>query len=171
MNDVVATMVVNFGESAINASGNLIVEWDDTLNVDADGNVQNSIDPGGSRHMLAHRGAGVLIKDVRSTMGDIYGGGNVFLSRSTLVGFGDANDVKQLNYTPNSVKKTWKGRVGNGLKIDGRDVRVANNFPCLVLLEFKVLFARYKLQVPGIKLAEKEKFPLQVYIYYTEPAA
>lgn len=169
MGDVVATLVVRFGEAAVSASGDVVAEWDDTLNIGADGTVKSRFIPGDEAWLLVHAHPGIEILRVAATHGSIDGSGSDTLPRSQDLGFGSIDDGQDLRYLPAAaITRQWLGREGVGLAVSGRRLTVEDGFPCLLRATYPVLFRRYRLQTPKITLNGDEEYPVMVYIYYRE---
>jgi hypothetical protein len=167
---VVNALVVNFGESAASASGSIVVEWDDSLNVDDKGEVKTSFVPGDELYLLVH--SDVEIVGVKSTSGTVSGGGAVSLIRAQEIGWGSIDDEQNLNYTPiGSIKYKWFGRSGSRPSVVDKIITMAGSFPCLALVEYVARFLRYRLQTQKVSLAKDETYPLLVYVYYREPVS
>ena len=66
---VVGTLVVGFGQDAATESGSIIAEWDDTLNLNADGTVKTQFVPGDVAWLLVHHDNTATINAVRMTAG------------------------------------------------------------------------------------------------------
>ena len=168
MAEVVGTLVVRFGESARSADSKVVVEWDDTLNLDGDGNVKSRYVPGDEAYLLVHA-PGIEIIRVAATDGSVATAGQAVLDREEELSFGDIDDLHDLRYLPAAAPVvSWCGRQGTGWKRTGRNVRVDDGFPCLAKVSYPVLFDRYRLQTPAKNLAIDEEYPLLVYVYYRE---
>ncbi len=169
--NVVNTLVVNFGESASSSSGALSVEWDDILNVDDKGEVKSNIFPGDQVYFLESHEPGINIVAVKTTSGSVSNIGPVTLDREQELSWGDTDESQNLRYSPRgSLKYNWFGRVGSGAPSSGRELKLTGNFPCLALVKYGVLFNRYLLHTQQMSLAKDETFPFKVYVYYTEAA-
>ena len=173
MSEVVSTLVVSFGEDAVTASGSIVAEWDDTMNLDARGEVKSQYLPGDEAYLLVHHDATVTIKAVKATAGAIASLGAAQLQRTAELGWGDAADGQTLNYLPAGAPALrWFGNVGSGMEVAGKAIRMTGGqFPCLAEVSFPVAFTRYRLQTPAVALAKDEEFPIRVYIYYQEVAS
>ncbi|SHO52829.1 hypothetical protein [Desulfopila aestuarii] len=172
MGEVVGTLVVRFGESVASVSGDIVAEWDDTLNVESSGEVKSRFVPGDEAWLLIHADPGLQIVRVAATHGSVNASGQVVQQRSQDIGFGGVDDGQDLRYLPAaSIVGQWLGRVGVGLQIAGRRLTVQDGFPCLLRASYPVRFRRYRLQTPAMTLNTDETYPLLVYIYYTEAGA
>lgn len=169
MTDVVSTIVASFGEAVQSASGSIVVEWDDTLNVNDDGSEKTQFVPGDTAFLLVHADQGVDIVAVKATAGNISNQGGIVLSREQELGFADAADIQTLNYRPaSSLALTWYGRQGSGKSVSGKELSFAAGFPCLARAVYSVAFQRYALETPSMSLDSGTEFPIRVYVYYTE---
>ena len=168
--NVIATLVVPFGGSAKSASGNIMAEWDDTMNLDQDGNAKSQWQPGDEAFLIVHHDHTAEIVDVRATAGNIATGQVVSLPREELVGFPQALEQQALQYLPESPPEvTWQGNSGREWKVSGREMVVsAGDFPCLAHCLYQVRFIRYRLKTPTMTLKADETFPIRVYVYYRE---
>lgn len=166
---IVNSIVVSFGESVTSDSGSLTVEWDDSLNVDDDGEVKTSFVPGDVLYLLIHHGSDVDVVGVKCTSGTLSGGSAVNITMEDEIGWGSSDDDQELSYSPSgALSYTWFGRVGSGITLVDKVLTVAESFPCLARVSYLARFLRYKLQTPSVTLAEEETWPLLVYVYYTE---
>lgn len=167
---VVGTLVVPFGEIASAAGGSIMAEWDDTMNLDAGGEVKSQWLPGDVAYLLVHHDSTVRILAVKATAGSIGWAGSATLARKELVGFSAAAEKQGLQYLPaGSLAFAWKGNVGQGADNVGKEASVSGGqFPCLAEVSYPVAFGRYRLQTPSMSLAAEETFPVRVYIYYEE---
>ena len=167
---VVATLVVPFGSSAVAANGSLIAEWDDSKNLDADGNVKTTWLPGEYRDLLVHHDNSVIVHAVKATGGTFGSPSDENLSRSELVGFPFAGKPQALQYLPSDkLVYDWKGNVGRDTSNVGKEVTIGSgDFPCLAMITYPVDFVRYRLQTKKMELAADETFPLRIYVYYEE---
>jgi len=170
MSDVVATLVVNFGEDTASESGAIIAEWDDTMNVGADGEVKSQFFPGDEAYLLVHHDATAIIQAVKTTSGAIVSIGAAVLTRMAELGWGDPDDAQSLNYLPaGQLAYRWFGNAGSGAELVGKVLRMTGwQFPCLAEVSYPVQFTRYRLQTPAVTLAKDETWPIRVYIYYIE---
>lgn len=166
---VVNALVVSFGESVTSDSGSITVEWDDSLNVDGDGEVKTSFVPGDELYLLVHHGSDVELVGVKTTSGSISGGDRVNLVREDEFGWGSIDDEETLSYTPTgSLRYTWYGRVGTGAALVDKVLTMDGSFPCLARVSYPAIFLRYKLQTTKVTLEEEETWPLRVYVYYKD---
>jgi len=166
---VIGTLVVGFGQDVATKSGSIIAEWDDTLNLTADGKVKNQFVPGDVAYLLVHHDSTAKIDAVRMTAGSIVDVGEVILSRSAEMGFADAADEQSLQYLPaGPMVFDWFGNVGGGDEVDEKKLLVTSGqFPCMAQVSYPVRFLRYRVQTPSMDLEEDETFPLRAYVYYT----
>lgn len=168
---VIGTLVVPFGDEAVSGAGGAIVaEWDDTMNLDANGQVKTQWQPGDAAYLLLHNDGSVRVLAVKATAGSIVAAGAANLSRQATLGFSAAGEKQGLQYLPaGPLSFVWKGNVGQGAGNVGKEVSVAaGQFPCLAEVSYPVDFSRYRLQTPAMMLAAEETFPIRVYVYYEE---
>jgi len=173
MTTVVGTLVVGFGKDAETASGSIIAEWDDSKNLDAEGEVKRDFVPGDVAWLLIHHDSTATINAVKTTSGSIAGEGEVILDRTEEMGWAEAGEEQGLRYLPaGDLAFDWYGNAGSGEVVADKEVKqTGGQFPCMADVSYPVLFRRYRLQTPVMDLAEEETFPLRVYIYYTEEIA
>ena len=168
---VIGTLVVGFGEDAATASGAIIAEWDDTKNLDSEGEVKSDWLPGDVAWLLLHHDATATILDVKVTHGSIVSEGEVSLPRSAEMGWAEPGEDQTLQYVAAQLADLifkWFGNVGTGPDLKDKKVRFSSGqFPCLAEVSYPVLFARYKVQTPMVELAIDEEWPLRIYIYYS----
>lgn len=170
MNDVIATLVVNFGKDASSASGSIKAEWDDEMTLDAQGKSKTRFVPGDERYLRVHTDPTATIVAAKSTSGSIVSVGETVLTLTDLIGWSWAGDEQSLQYLPaGSLSFDWFGNKGSDQDVSGKAVRFSGGqFPCLAKVSFPVRFTRYRLQTPVMALAKDESWPLRVYIYYLQ---
>ena len=168
--NVVGTLVVPFGGTARSVGGGLVVEWDDSMNLDESGQPKSQWQPGDDAYLLAHHDHTVRIIAVKATAGNLGPGEAVTLTREELIGFAEALETQGLRYLPAGVPAlTWKGNRGRDVAASGREIVAgAGDFPCLANCVYPVNFIRYRLQTPEMQLSATETFPIRVYVYYEE---
>ena len=168
--NVIATLVVPFGGSAKSASGNVMAEWDDTMNLDESGNPKSEWQPGDPAYLLVYHDHTARIVAVKATAGSVGNGDGVELPREELVGFSEAAVAQALQYLPAEFPAIdWKGNRGREVSVSGKEMLVkAGEFPCLAKCVYPVRFTRYRLQTPEMTLDVDETFPIRVYVYYQE---
>lgn len=196
MSKVIGTLLVPFGETASGASGDIVAEWDDSMNVAFAGKIINTYLSGGKRYfvvidgntvrvmtasdiksqfipgemvyLLVHAAPNIKIVAVKATHGNINRIGQDVLSRSDQLGFPLVHTLQGLQYLPSDMPSfTWFGNSGRDIDVSGRDVTVrGGNFPCLAKVIYPVLFTRYAMQTPSMTLEKDETYPIYVYIYY-----
>lgn len=171
--NVIATLVVPFGGSAKSPSGGVIAEWDDTMNLDASGQVKLEWQPGDGAYLLVYHDHTARIVAVKASAGTIGQGSTVTLQRDDLLGWPEAGEAQAVRYVPNDVPALeWFGNRGREVAVAGKEITVrAGEFPCLARCVYQVRFTRYLLKTPAMALQAKETFPIRVFIYYQELAA
>ena len=157
MSEVVASLVVRFGEGA-DTSALVAMELDDTMNIDDAGEVKSEFRPGDNIFFLIHHDSKLRIESVKATGGQIEAQGYVIRERSNELLWAGL-DEKQLSYLPSGdLVPEWYWREGTGLKRTGREASITDGgLPVEALIKYDVSFHLYRLVTPVVELEPEEK--------------
>lgn len=162
MSTVAATMVVEFGQGA-DSSALVVVELDDTRNLDAAGDVKTSFAPGDLVYFRVHHDQALRIGSVVPTDGSVTALGRaVFPNAIEAQLFATAEAVSITHRPAGGVSATWYGRSA-GLSVAGEKL-TADNVPCIGRIEYSFEGALYRLQAPNPTLAADETYPVAIVI-------
>lgn len=171
------TLIVEFtGDSDVDFIA--VADFDDTLNLDADGESTRVFSPGNDIHFWLHLSSNMKVDEVRATYGTVTAGS---VSSRSKVQRGlftsiDSNDptVVTLDSVPSSFNNTYYGKLGfptirygdfGVLTMTGGDII---NIPYIVDVSYNFPVQLYTLKTPAMVLAEGESFPVAIVIYISE---
>ena len=160
------TIVVKFGESVSAADQALfVVELDNELNVDSEGEVKSQFFPGDEIFFLMHYDhSKMVVKAIKNTDGAVVVMGEVGRSKTEEMLFEASDAPVELQHTPSSGPSAkWYGRT-SALTRDGRSVTAAST-PCLGDITYSYTATSAKLIPPALTLAADEEFPIAIVIY------
>ncbi len=160
------TFVVEYGDSVSedNASG-VVIELDETRNLNSDGEVKSQFYPGDTVHFLIHCPDELRIDRVASTDGMVVSRGRTSQSRQQDLLFA-GEDAVSLSYQPSGpISKNWQGNVGTGWAQDDIEITVAGGQPCLCKASYAVAFSAYYLVPPALSLGEDDTYTIIVVVY------
>ena len=162
-----ATIVVEFGDGVPRDHRQVQVELDETLNLLPDGEVRTQWAPGDEAWFWVHFDPAQLRLDrVAATSGQVVAQGGARRSRSQELTFTRADEPVALNYLPAaSAAMRWYGTVGQGLRREGREVRVSGPVPCTGDAEIPIDVRLYRYLPPPLELAEDETYRVVIVIY------
>jgi hypothetical protein len=162
MTAVAASIVVNYGDTAA-SSALVVVELDDTLNLDAAGKTKTQFYPGDLVYFLVHHDATVRITRVLTTSGTVDPLGSVLRDRTQQMLFKSPTDKQDLPHLPAGiVTPSWYGRTSN-LVQDGRSL-TADATPCIGEMDYDMEAELFCLTPPDLDLAGDEKHFIGVVI-------
>lgn len=162
---VKATIVVSFGEGVDGSGSFVLARLDDELNVDRDGNVISSFEPGDQVFLIIQHDDTVRISKVVATHGVIeqlpdkdYG----FVDR---VLFADAGKEGSLTAIPRGmVSRSPFGRQST-VMVAGRKVWIEAGEPVMYDLTYSARVKSYKLHTPSMALGADDEYPIAIVIY------
>ena len=166
------TIVVQFGESVAAADqAGFVVELDDLLNVDAEGEVKTQFHPGDLIHFLMHYDHSKMrVTAIKATSGDVVVLGEVGRDNTVEELFVAAAEPVTLPHVPSgSVTAAWYGRTSI-LSRDGAALTAAA-VPCLGDISYSYIATSCRLVPPPLTLAADEEYPIAVVIYVEAAAA
>ncbi len=168
MSDVLASLVVSFGEGA-NSDALVMLELDPEMNEE-----KTSFAPGDEIFFRLHHDTSVrLSKKPVATHGHIdeQGAGNRVIEQQLL--WTDHEDTHELSYIP-FAGLSW-GEYGNQVtdmrKSGSRTAIIEGGvMPALTLVQYSADFLLFRLISPLVELAEDESYPITI-VAYMEAAA
>lgn len=129
MSTVGATIVVDFGSGA-DSSAFVVVELDETLNLDASGNARSEFSPGDEVWFWVQHDAVLRIGEIECTSGMVVDCGSASRWRGQDLTW-TSDDSIELSHIPSVMPDlTWYGNVGQGLALSGRTITVTGGTPC-----------------------------------------
>ncbi len=171
---VEATLVVDFG-SADTSQDITIIEPDDILNIDEEGEVISSFSPGDSIYFRTHFSNNIILTDLIATTGDIQNMGVVtrqseeetlFVSREP-----DSPTQYTLGYLPGgAIGITHYGRQGSLTRTQHSNGVVqyessVDQVPFYTKFSYSYRSNLYLLRTPEITLAEDETYTIVIVAY------
>jgi len=159
--DMPVTIVVQFGD-AVASGASIIVEPDDTLNVNADKSVKSEFAPGDPFFFLAQHDDTVRITASLCSSGSLSYLGMVGRAKSQQQVFIDKNPVELPTRPSGGISAKWYGR-SPGLTISGKSVS-ADQFPAIGELSWSAAMHSYKLTPPPLSLSGEQKYYIVVLI-------
>jgi hypothetical protein len=157
------TIIVKFGDT-VSSNALFVVELDDAMNRDSKGEVKTQFFPGDNVWLLMHYDNNLIIKDVRTTSGDIVRQGTEGRSKTEETLFEDADTSVELPHNPSSVSaEKWYGRQ-SPLAVKGRAV-TALNTPCIGDITHTFSAELWMYTPPPLTLAADEEYPAAIVIY------
>jgi len=155
------TIIVNFGDSAA-SSATVVVEPDDYLNVDSDGNVKSELAPEDLFNFLTQVDSTVKIDSITTSAGTINSNGSVTRYKTLQQVFTDTKQISLPTIPAGSVTPKWYGREPV-LTLDGNQVSV-NNCPAIAELSWQATMQSYSLTPPPMDLEGDEKYYIVVLV-------
>lgn len=159
------TIVVKFGDSVTGEDSLFIVELDDFLNIDSDGEVKTQFFSGDQIHFLMHYDSSKLVvKNIKTTDGQVVLGQKVNREKTVELLFDDPSTPQELMHVPDSISvEQWYGRTSI-LRREGRSI-YAESTPCIgdIVYEYSAIAA--KLVTPNVEIEAGDEYPIAVVIY------
>lgn len=158
MSNVGATIVVQFGQGA-DSSAFVVLELDETLNLDSSGEAKSEFAPGDEVWFWVQHDPGLRIGQVACTSGMAVDCGTVRRERRQELTFAAADSEETISHLPATAPTlTWYGNDGSPLAIDGRTVRAGGQIPstCDAVLAVDVHLYRYI--PPPLQLADGDSY-------------
>lgn len=156
------TIVVSFGE-AVSSDALFVVELDDTLNMDGEGNVKTSFFPGDNVYFLMHYDANLAIKSIETTSGMVDRQGSVVRQNLMEIFFQSTDDEHDLPHNPSSHPTgTFDGRQ-SVLTRKGRKVKAVST-PCIGDISYSYVADLAMYIPPAITLEEDEQYMVGIVI-------
>lgn len=160
---VAATVVVQFGDGA-DSSALVVVELDEVMNVDLNGEEKTSFVPGDIPYLLVHHDATVRIGQVACSSGMVSPVAMVSRERSQQLQWPDAADSQELPHLPAGVVSwKWYGNVPL-ITRDGRTLTASGAIPAIGEASYAIDCHQYRLIPPVLELAADESYPVLIVI-------
>ena len=169
---VKATIVVEFGRNA-DQDAVVIVELDDEINLDQDGNSTSNFYPGDKPGFIVHYDKSVLrIDEIKCSSGMIVDNGEIVRSRKQQIQFSKKptfidveKEFVELTYIPSSpITVEWYGN-SPILNQNGRRLTVNGDTPAIGNVEYKISCHSYQLIPPSIVLKKDETYSILIVVY------
>jgi len=162
---VEATIIVEFGVG-VDSGALVVVELDEAMNLDQNGEEKTSFNPGDVPYFLVHHDASVRIGAVRSSSGMVSGGTVVSRERSQQMQWVKADDQQDLPHVPaNTPVWQWWGNVPQ-INRDGRTVTASGTgIPAIGEATYIIEARQYQLTPPPMELADDDTYPVLIVIY------
>jgi hypothetical protein len=157
---IAATLIVQFGSSADN--GDLVVmELDDSRNLDANGEVKSSFAPGDAVYFLLHHAPTLTLGSMVATAGYIVPMGTARFERVVDQQlFVNTEPISVTHLPAGGVGVSWYGR--ESATTQSTNQLTATDPPAIGVLTYQFDALLYRLQTPGVVLADNETFPVAV---------
>lgn len=153
-----ATLVIQFGSDA--EQGFALAELDDSLNIDVEGKVISSFEPGQPIWFWVHHEAGLRISGtkVSGRQGQITAMGTVQRTREQELAWPDIDSKVTLTYLPDFLPVLkWYGLPGTGLVLAGRSLSISDGAPCLADATITFTVHLFCFTPPPLKLREADE--------------
>ena len=162
--NVAETFVTQFGKGA-DSSAFVVMELDETLNLDADGNEKTTWSPGDEIWFWIQHDASLVIDRVVATSGMVVDCGSARRSRSQALIFTSTDSVELSHIPAKNPTYTWYGNQGSGLSRNGRSVSVSGNTPCTCDVEIPIDVHLYRFVPPDLELGSEETYRVAIVAY------
>lgn len=161
---VAATIVVEFGQG-VDSGALVLVELDETMNLDSDGQAKTSFIPGDTPYFLVHHDPSVRIGRVACSAGMVTGGATVSRDRSQQLQWPNTEDSQELPHIPRGpVAWQWWGNVP-AITRDGRTLKASGIWiPAIGQASYAITARQFRLIPPALALGEGETFPILIVI-------
>lgn len=153
--DTPVSIVVRFGDAAA-STAKVVIEPDETLNRDADGNILSEFPPDTPFYFLVQIDDTVQVTSITTSDGRISDRGTVTRNKTQRQVFIDTNPVALPTIPAGPVTPSWYGRSPN-LTISGVEVSV-DDIPAIAELTWQARMESYMLTPPDIDLEKDEKY-------------
>lgn len=164
MSTIGGTLVVEFGENA-DSSAFVVVQLDDTLNVDAGGQTVSTFSPGQSAYFWVQHAPSLRIGAVTATSGVIAADGLARRSRTQELTW-TSLESQELECIPAGAPVlSWVGAQGSGFALNGRTATVTGNVPCTCEATYPIDVHLYHLVPPTLNLAAGETYRIVIVVY------
>lgn len=159
--DTAIALVVTFGDAAA-ASGFVVAEPDETLNVDVDGNVLSELPPGQPFYFLLQHDDTIRVETVTVSSGVVANRGRVTRAKKGQLQFPDGSGIELPYFPAGGVDVDWDGRSPQ-LSVDGRKLKAAS-YPAIGDAAYDAELTSYRLTPPAMSLAAEEKYYILINI-------
>lgn len=165
-----ATCRVTFGSASAESDTYYVIELDDTLNLDADGQPKSTFAPGETIWFLLHLQPGYVPSKSYQTDGQVSAAGQVTLERIQEGAVWTPEDLSvELTYYPaGDVTYDWQGNQIALSPLVGRTSTAVDdplNIMARAIITYPVMFYRYRFDPPsGLDLDEGEDYQIDAMI-------
>lgn len=164
MSNVGATIVVQFGEGADSAAF-VVVELDETLNLDTEGEAKSQFTPGDEVWWWLQHDPTLRIGLIECTSGMVVKCGPARRQREQELTWTGVDAQVELSHIPASAPAlTWYGTIGAQFQVAGRQATVTGNTPCTCDAVIPIEVQLYRFVPPPLTLAGEEKYRVVVVI-------
>lgn len=159
------TIVVKFGESVDQTLDQLfVVELDEQLNRDIQGEVKNQFLPGDPVYFLMHYDPGLRVAAIRTTSGDVVRLGTVGRTGSEEILFEAADDEHELPHNPSGhPSASWYGR-SSTINRSGRTLTAAST-PCIGEVSYGYQAESCRYEPPAMSLSGDQEYKVGIVIH------
>lgn len=164
MTTVGGTLVVEFGDGA-DSSAFVAMEFDETLNLDDDGNAKTSFEPEDDVWFWIQHAGTLQIDSIAATSGMVVDCGTVRRSRDQELTFTGTDSVELSHIPAGNPSYTWYGNEGSGLSRNGRTVLVSGNTPCTCDAVIPIDVHLYRFVPPALELADGQSYRVVIVAY------
>lgn len=161
MSDV--TIKVDFGDN-VSSDVFFVIELDDTLNLDGDGNVKTQFNPGDSVYFILHYDSSkVTVSAIAASAGDVVSEGSVTRTVTDRLSFTNIDDAVDLSHIPNTtLSADWFGNEP-GITRDGISV-TADTAPAIGDIKYNYVADGYRFDPPDMDLGDDDDFPVLIVV-------
>jgi hypothetical protein len=160
------TIVVSFGDS-VDSDALFVVELDDTMNLDDEGNIKTSFFPGDYVYFLMHYDPNLVVTSIQTTSGQVELQGRVSRENTMEIFFQDSTDEHDLTHNPSSHPTgVFDGRQSSIIR-SGRKVKAAST-PCIGDITYSYSADLARFIPPTITLEEGEQYRVGIVIHVEE---
>jgi len=162
---VAATVVVEFGHG-VDSGALVLIELDEVMNLDLNGEEKTSFNPGDTPYFLVHHDSSVRIGSIKSSAGMVSGGNAVSRARSQQMQFTNIEDSQDLPHIPaGALAWTWWGN-DPVIDQDGRTLKATGTkIPAIGEVSYSIQASQYNLTPPPMTLTDDETYPILIVIY------
>ena len=119
--DAIKSIIISFGSLSSSDAGLIVLEPDDLLNIDSEGNIKTTFNPGDDFYFLVHHDHTIIIDSVKSTSGALRAQGEKTRTNIQLITFTLETENHQLGHRPQGgVSPSLYGTEVSGLEGNNR---------------------------------------------------
>ena len=163
-----ATIVTSFGEGISEDDVLVVIELDDELNLDDDGETKTTFYPGDECYFYVHLQAGLTIDRITVTSGARPRSlGSKTVTKTEQMFFPELNEELQLGYFINGISYSWYGNAGS-IEREERTLKNNSNLPCVADVTYTFTAWSYRYDPPAMTLAEDETYPVGIVVHVSQ---
>ncbi|MCK5605597.1 hypothetical protein KAR91_27130 [Candidatus Pacearchaeota archaeon] len=168
--DAIKSIIISFGSLSSVDAGIIVLEPDDLLNIDSEGNPKTTFNPGDDFYFLVHHDHTILIDSVKSTSGALRAQGEKTRTNEQLITFTLKTEEHALRHRPQgAISATYYGNEVSGLAVNNRKLTASGGrFPADGLVSYSYRALSYKLTSPTPNLGENDTWPIHAVAYYRD---